>query len=550
MDFKKLVTLFLALCTCHLDAKNFAELKQIYTDGYGQLIQSYFSPNKATPNLHAPWMTNDSTRFSWEELSLKHRDAVVQFFTYTSDYNFIAPYKTPMYSEGRGSGFITSDDGYILTNFHVIEDGIKVVVQLPSLGKEKFDIDFIGGSPELDVALWKFTDQSLKKVKQGLGVAKLNYLELANSDEVHDAEKIMELGFPLGQENLKCSIGPVSGHERVLIPGCYAENEFIQTTTPSNPGNSGGPIVNKQGLVIGIAAAGVHQADGINWFIPINNVIAALKDFNNKEIIRNPWWGLHAIKTTPAMLDYLKNPNDGGIYVTSVEKGSLLAEAGICVGDVLYTVFDKKIDHDGYLNVPWKNDKVHLMDILIKIPSESSIWFDIYRNGEKKTITITANNRSPRAIDYLFPWYEPTLDYEMIAGMIIVPLTKNLIAELHRRVDSKYLGFLAPYEKVEKQIEPRLCVTVTMPNSLADVSKCFEGINSDRILSEVNGIPVKTIADFRKAVLLSKEQSHLVLKMEGGTFAAFAIKDILEQEDVLSQAYQFKKSHLIDQLAA
>lgn len=559
-----LACLFLFTFYFNIDAKNFATQKQCYVQEYDKLIQSYFygeqknNASQKQPSKRAwSWLgyfytlnttgrRNEQKTFSWAELCSKTRNAVVQFFTYCNEYNLIEPYKAPDRSSCRGSGFIISDDGYILTNFHVVENGVKVVVQLPSLGKKKFDLDFIGALPELDVALWKFTDQALEEIKHGLGVEKLDYLDFGNSDELNDAEEVMSLGFPLGQENFKSSIGYISGRERIQIG--YAANEYLQTTTPSNPGNSGGPYLNKYGQVIGIVVGGTHNADGINWIIPINNVIAALKELTNKAIIRNPWWGFNAIKTTPTMLNYLGSPTDGGMYVIEIEEGSLFDKAGICKGDVLYTIFDKQIDYDGYVSVSWTKDKVYLLDILTKIPFGQNITIGIYRDGEKKEVSFTSTGREKRGIDYFFPWYEPSLDYEIIAGMIIVPLTRNFLDIAQRCLDPEMFAFFAPYEKIEHQNDQRLCITTTFPQSLADLTKCFARSNGDRIISEVNGIPVRTIEDFRKAVLLSKGKTHLTLKTEGEALVAFAIDEIIEQEELFCQIYQYEKSQLIDAL--
>lgn len=565
---RKQYMFILVVCFCvGLNAKNFEELKREYTNQYNALIASYFYPpqKKDTPTRSwwesftlfkpseqaASQKKTQSTRTAskWADICSRSRNAVVQFFTFTTSYNFIDPYKTPEDNAYRGSGFIISDDGFMLTNFHVINEGVKIVVQLPSLGKKKFEVEFVGGSPELDVALMKFTPTALTEIKQALNKETLEYLALGNSDDLSDATEVMSLGFPLGQENFKSSIGFVSGRERTFVGKSYTENEYIQTTTPSTHGNSGGPYLNKYGQVIGIVVGGSFEASGVNWFIPINNIIAALKDFKDRAIIRKPWWGLYAERTTPTMLSYLKSPLDSGILVTEIEKGSLLDQAGLSKGDIITEVFGKKIDNDGFVEVPWTKDKIHLLDILTKIPTGQGVALNYYRNGICENKYIVVENRAKRAIDYVFPWYEPAPDYEIIGGMVVVPISCNLLDITKQyQMPAHETSFFSRYNTVTYQGEPRICVIGIFPQSLAHLTRSFNYPHGDRILSKVNGKEVGTIQDFREAVLLSKNQQYLSLETEGGRLVVLPVKELIEQEPNLSNAYQYKISSLIEQL--
>ena len=180
----------------------------------------------------------------------------------------------------RGSGFFINEHGEILTNFHVIDQSIVTYIQIPSLGKDRFAVEFIGANPEKDFAKLRLTPEALEEIKQKLNVQTLPYLTLGDSDTLSEAQEIMALGYPLGAENLKVSIGRFAGRESTDIGEC------IQTTTPINLGNSGGPFLDYSGNVVGIATLKSTAVDieGIAYLIPINNITVMMAQLNNQNI--------------------------------------------------------------------------------------------------------------------------------------------------------------------------------------------------------------------------------------------------------------------------
>ena len=143
---------------------------------------------------------------SWEQICKNSKDAVVQVFSYISEPNILKPYESPSQSGGAGTGFFISDDGYLFTNYHVINCAIAMYIQIPSLGKERFEVEYVGGNPQRDVALLRLKEASLASVKKKLKVKQIPFLELGDSDSLTEAQMIMALGYPLGQENLKVSM--------------------------------------------------------------------------------------------------------------------------------------------------------------------------------------------------------------------------------------------------------------------------------------------------------------------------------------------------------
>ena len=144
---------------------------------------------------------------NWENICKEAKDCVVQVFSYVNEPNLLEPYKSPNRGMGCGTGFFISDDGYLLTNFHVVSFSVALYIQIPSLGKERFEVEYVGGSPQKDIALLRLKKSVREDVKKKMNVEKIPSLSLGDSDSLVEAQYIMALGYPLGQENLKVSIG-------------------------------------------------------------------------------------------------------------------------------------------------------------------------------------------------------------------------------------------------------------------------------------------------------------------------------------------------------
>ena len=483
----------------------------------------------------------ETTEKTWVEVCKQAENCVVQVFSYVGVYNLLEPFKTPSQLESRGSGFFISEDGEILTNFHVINQSIATYIQIPALGKDQFKVEFMGACPEKDFAKIKLTPKSLEKIKQKLNMKTLPYLQFGDSDALGKAQEIMALGFPLGEENLKVSIGRLAGRESTRIGEC------IQTTTAINPGNSGGPILNQQGEVIGLATLKVANTavEGIAYLIPINNVLIMMEYLQNKEIINTPFWGCLIIPTTSHTLAYLENPIDGGVYVIEVKEGSLTEECGMIEGDVLYKINGEKIDKYGYLNVDWSSAKIHVHDFISRLAFGSTIEFTIYRNGIKLKLYSEIKNSNNFSIKQYHPWIMPLLDYEIIGGMVITPLTTNHIAffkKLNQRSNVD-ISSIEKHLKRKKQIEPRLIITTAYPSSLFHKARCFAG--GDRIIDEVNGIKVSTLSELRKAIKQNKDDEYLTIKTQLGSFSAIPLKQALEEEILLSTKFSYPITQLV-----
>ncbi|WP_253289379.1 S1C family serine protease [Clostridium sp. MSJ-8] len=265
---------------------------------------------------------NDSTTLTAAEAIEKVKPAVVTISTKTivSSSNSIFSSGQQEEQEGIGSGFIINEEGYILTNYHVVEGSTEVKVLL-STGEE-VDATVVNYDEEKDIAMVKLADGT--KVP---GVA-----ELGNSDAVYAGEEVIAIGTPLSKEFSATSTkGIVSAVNRDVETDTGTTMNLIQTDAAINPGNSGGPLINTKGQVIGINSMKivVTEVEGIGFAIPINEASDRIETLS-KPIIT---LGISIIEITDDLAK--KNDLPLGLYVQDVTDFSAAQKAGIKIGDVI-----------------------------------------------------------------------------------------------------------------------------------------------------------------------------------------------------------------------
>ena len=236
-----------------------------------------------------------------------------------------------------GSGFVISNDGYIFTNNHVVEQADKILVKI-SDGKE-YEAKVIGTDANTDIALIKI------KPDNSLPVA-----EIGDSEKVRVGEWVIAIGNPFGLE-ATVTAGIVSAKGRVIGAGPY--DNFIQTDASINPGNSGGPLFNMEGKVIGINTAIVAQGQGIGFAIPINMAKSILADLKTKGKVTRGWLGISVQDISDDIAKNLNHKNKSGALVSDVFKGDPADKAGIKVGDIIIEINGKPVKntHDLLLTI-------------------------------------------------------------------------------------------------------------------------------------------------------------------------------------------------------
>lgn len=466
----------------------------------------------------------------WAEIRSGFKDCVVQIFSYSAEFNWLEPYKSPTQRESAGSGFFINDKGYIITNAHVINQAKLLTIQIPSLGKERLDAKIISVCFDRDVALLKISDEDLEKIKFELG--KIPYLKLGNSDKVSGGSEVMVLGYPLGQQCLKSTKGVVSGRERQLI----------QIDAPINPGNSGGPVVNAHGEVIGIASSGILEAQNVGYIIQVNELKVVLDNLFNppaNKLIRKPFLGVFYNIGSDSLAKYLGNPQIGGCYITGVYKGSLLDKVGIKSGDMIFEINGLKVDFYGEIKPQGLEDKIALTDYVSFLPLDKEIKLSVYRESKRKDFKFRFTHSKLPAIRIMHPDYEK-IDYEVFAGLVVMEMARN---------HTPYLLMAAPelikFEDSKNQIEPALIVTHVLADSQAQRSRIFA---PGTLIYEVNGVKVKTLNELRSAVRKSMESGFLTLKTSNDIFAVFDIKKIIQDELRLNQIFRYPLSNVVQEL--
>jgi serine protease Do len=468
----------------------------------------------------------------WLEIQKNTSDAVVQVFTQVARFNWLEPYKSPELGEGAGSGFFIDERGYFLTNYHVVDEASNIQIQIPSFGKERFDSEIIGVSPERDIALLKVSDEAYKTITKQSG--KFNTLSLGKSDSILRTQELLALGYPLGMQTLKSTQGIVSGREQ----------PFIQITNPLNPGISGGPVLDFSGRVVGIAAAGIPGAQNVGYIIPIDEVKAAINDLYKVTLLRKPTLGVVFASSTKDLDAYLGNPGRGGWYVASVFKNSLFEKIGIKEGDVVYEVNGYQVDQFGEISVPWSEDKISMLALFNRMVVGDEIRLMLYRKGARKDFRFKLELSSEMPVRYMYPQFE-SIDYEIIGGMVVMDLALNHVPYL-----LKSAPFLMKYTKPEYQEDSELVIASIFPNSEAYKTRGI--ISPGALIQEVNGIKVRTLAQFRNALLESKKTGYITLSLANPivdkVFAALSLEKVLAGEAELSHRHFYTQSALVKEL--
>lgn len=275
--------------------------------------------------------------------------------------------------QGAGTGIIVSEDGYIVTNRHVIPEGVGSVRVTLSDDTTYEDVQVVGRDTVNDVAFLKIE-----------GVDNLKPATLGNSSEMEVGQKVIAIGNALGQFQNTVTTGVLSGVGRPIVAQGGGQvdrlENLFQTDAAINPGNSGGPLVNLSGEVIGINTAVAEGAEGIGFAIPIDDVkglVASVKE--QGELIR-PFVGVRTITLTPAVAEQLNIDAEDGAYVVEngVVEGSPADEAGVQPGDIIVQIEGEAVNEDNVITSAIAQYRVG-----------DEITLTVQREGETRELQLT-----------------------------------------------------------------------------------------------------------------------------------------------------------------
>lgn len=487
--------------------------------------------NKKKAENYNPDYGNLDIEKRWPKLYELAHNAVIQVFAHVSPFNWIQPYRIESPFENRGSGFFVTKEGHFITNAHVVEEARRIWVHIPALGQMPLPAHVISICPEIDIAMACLSADALKLVMQQLGT--IVHFEYGDSDTLKPTDSVVVLGYPLGQNHLKSSPGVISGRE-------FSNGRpLLQITAPLNPGNSGGPLVNPDGKVVGIIVSGVLEAQGVGYAIPINELKTVLDPLLHGGLVRRPKLGMILGCANDEKAILLNNPQPAGLYVCNVIPDSLCDMAGVHAGDMLYELNGYPIDAYGESTVSWGFGRTAIYDILVNIKTGAEVRMVIYRNGQCIDISFAYELTPPAAIRRLHAGFEP-IDYEIMGGLVLMPLTDD-----HRELLAESAPELISYQWQKSHRAGAVVITYVLPGSYAH--QLYSLLPGD-ILSYVNDVHVTDLTTLRQALFKSITTGLISIRTETDSLAVLSLKKLLADEERLSTDFMYPVSQTVIQL--
>ena len=395
----------------------------------------------------------------------------------------------PRRSSALGSGFVISPDGYIVTNNHVIEGADEILIEFYPGGDKPVEATLVGTDPNTDIALLKVeTDEPLP------------YVAFGDSDGPGSrvGDWVMAMGNPLGQ-GFSVSAGIISARNRELS-GTY--DDYIQTDAAINRGNSGGPLFNMDGEVIGVNTAILSPTGGsigIGFAMSsavVTNVVDQLKEFGET---RRGWLGVRIQDVTPDMVEAIEGLESvRGAMVTDVPEGPAM-EAGMEAGDVILVFDGIEIEDTG-----------ELVRIVGNSPVGKEVPVVVLRNGEEQMLTVTLGRRETAEAAAL-PASGDAPEVEepaQLFGLTLAPVDEELTEQFSLTEDTGL---------VILEIDP-----------MSEAAS--KGLLPGDLITEAGQQPVATVEDFEARVAEAQEagrKSILLLVRRGGDprFVALGIAE-------------------------
>ena len=341
-----------------------------------------------TPRLHAQqsdaddqiWVTDEDADHGEQPMTTQTISKLVKRVS-PAVVNIIVAYKGNGFSEmfdgegpplpgpeggiGQGSGFVIHPDGYVLTNYHVVENAKSIRVRRKD--QTEYEATVVGVDPKTDIALLDIeTDE------------KLPVLPLGDSDDWEVGDYVVAIGNPLGLEHTVTS-GIISalGRRNLGIQGDDLYTDFIQIDVSINPGNSGGPLVGLTGEVIGINTAINRKGQGIGFAIPINMIKTLLPQLEQNGYVTRSWLGARVQKITPELAESFGLDEPQGALITEVVDESPAAKAGLQTGDIIVEFDDRPVRTSDQLS--W---------MVASIEPGKTTRLQLVRGGERRSLDI------------------------------------------------------------------------------------------------------------------------------------------------------------------
>ncbi len=372
------------------------------------------------------------------------------------------PEKREFQRRGAGTGFIISEDGYILSNYHVVGNADEIKVKLHD-GRE-FDAEKIGADAKSEVAVIKIDAEDLP------------YLELGDSRAIEVGEWVVAVGNPFGlTETVTAGIISAKGRSNI---GIADYEDFIQTDAAINPGNSGGPLLTIEGKVIGVNTAIYSRTGGymgIGFAVPINMARNIKNQLIEKGKVTRSYLGVYIQEVTPALAESFGLEEAQGALVSQVEEGSGADKAGLKSGDIILELNGKKVKNVGkFRNTVASN------------PPGAELELTIFREGERKQITAVTSEFPDQGEEAAATGESDTYDR---LGFTVTELTEQL---------AQRFGYDDQDGVVVEQVEN-------------GSSAARAGLRPGTLIASVNRKEVNTVKEFKKEIAKAGDSNAVLL---------------------------------------
>jgi serine protease Do len=372
-------------------------------------------------------------------------------------------------SQGTGSGVIISQDGYILTNNHVVEGATEVTVTVGDT--QEFKAQVVGRDPKTDLAVLKI------QPKGTLAVA-----SLGNSEQLKVGDWVLAIGNPFGLSHTVTS-GIVSAKGRVIGAGPY--DNFIQTDASINPGNSGGPLFNMKGEVVGINTAILPSGQGIGFAIPIDTAKPLIPQLVAKGEVTRGYLGVNIQSLTPDLAKALKLGEQKGALVGDVVAGSPADQAGMKRGDVIVAFNSKPVAEARDLSAQVAATKVG-----------QAAAVTVLRNGAKQQLTVKIGQLQSEKAELEKPGQPDQSKW----GLQLQDLTPQMAARMGVKTGEG------------------IAVAGVKPGSPAERA----GVRPGDLIMEMDHQPVHSVQEARQMAAKNSDQDALLLLVQRENSRFFA----------------------------
>ena len=303
---------------------------------------------------------------------------------YQQNVNAVVAVRT---NNSTGTGFLISEDGYVVSNYHVVEGGVKL--QVITVDDQTYDAQLIGYDKTNDVSLLK------------IEASGMSYVTIGSSDELQVGDQVVAIGNALGELTATLTVGYISGKDRIVSTDGTAIN-MLQTDASINSGNSGGPLFNVYGEVVGITTAkdtGNSSSgaviEGIGFAIPINDVFGMVEDIRDYGYVTGPYLGVSVRDVDAAVIQNYGFP--AGAYVVEVVEGLCAYRAGVKAKDIIVNIGGYEITSVNSLS-----------RVLRKFEAGDTTTLTVFRGGAELHLEVTFDEKpQPAAPEETLPVQDP-----------------------------------------------------------------------------------------------------------------------------------------------